>query len=62
MNVYVENELVGIVLRVEEGISSNYLRILKDGQEVLVPFLPVFVENVDLDNSRIDIKKMDGLL
>ena len=62
LDVYIDNELVGKVLRVEEGISSNYLRILKQDKEYLVPFLPNFIENVDLDNSRIDIKKMEGLL
>lgn len=64
LDVYVENEKVGKVLRVEEGISSNNLRILKDSdkKEYLVPFLKVFIKNVDLVNKRIDIVKMEGLL
>lgn len=62
LEVYVDNEHVGKVLNVEEGISSNYLRVLHGEKESLVPFLPEFIENVDLDNKRIDIKKMDGLL
>lgn len=63
LNVYVDNELIGRVLIAEEGTTSNYLRILKaDNNTVLVPFLPVFIDNVDLDNKRIDVIKMDGLL
>ena len=64
LDVYVGNERVGRVLRVEEGIKANHLRILKndDKKEYLVPFLPVFVEKVDLENKRIDIVKMEGLL
>ena len=64
LDVYVENENIGKVLQVEEGITANNLRILKnsDQKEYLVPFLPVFVENVDLDQKRIDIVKMEGLL
>ena len=64
LDVYVENEVIGKVLQVEEGITANNLRILKnsDQKEYLVPFLPVFVENVDLDQKRIDIVKMEGLL
>ncbi len=64
LDVYVENEAIGKVLQVEEGITANNLRILKnsDQKEYLVPFLPVFVENVDLDQKRIDIVKMEGLL
>ena len=55
---------MGKVLQVEEGIRSNNLRIYKneDGKEYIVPFMPVFVENVDLENKRIDIVKMEGLL
>ena len=64
LDVYVENEVIGKVLHVEDGITANNLRILKnsDQKEYLVPFLPVFVENVDLDQKRIDIVKMEGLL
>ncbi|MBQ6334914.1 MAG: ribosome maturation factor RimM [Erysipelotrichaceae bacterium] len=64
LKVYVENEEVGKVLRVEEGLAANNLRILKDSdhKEYLVPFLPVFVENVDLETKRIDIVRMEGLL
>lgn len=64
LDVYVDNKYVGKVLKVEEGISSNNLRILKqeDNKQHLVPFLPVFIKNVDLDNKRIDIVYMEGLL
>lgn len=62
LDVYVEGKLIGRVLRVEEGISSNYLRIIVNEKEKLVPFLPTFIENVDKENSRIDIKKIEGLL
>ena len=64
LDVYVDDVLMGKVLQVEEGIRSNNLRIYKneDGKEYIVPFMPVFVENVDLENKRIDIIKMEGLL
>lgn len=62
LDVYVEDILVGKVKNVEEGISSNYLRVLHDNKESLVPFLPAFIKNVDLDNHRIDINKIEGLL
>lgn len=64
LNVYVEGILKGKVLKVEEGIGNNNLRIRKeeDGKECLVPFLPVFIENVDLAEKRIDVIKMEGLL
>ena len=64
LEVYVEDRHVGKVLKVEEGVRHNYLRILKeeDGKEYLVPFMDVFVQGVDLDQKRIDVIKMEGLL
>ena len=64
LEVYVDGENVGKVKNVEEGIRNNNLRIVKyaDKKEYLVPFLDVFIENVDLERKRIDIIKMEGLL
>ena len=64
LKVYVEDVCVGKVIDMEEGTPHNNMRIRKeeDGKEYLVPFLPVFVRNVDLENGRIDIIRMEGLL
>lgn len=62
LDVYVDDELVGKVINVEEGISSNYLRVLHDNKESLVPFVKAFIKNVDLQNNRIDINNIEGLL
>ena len=64
LDVYVDGRKIGKVLQVEEGIAANNLRILKDEdrKEYLVPFLPVFIRNVDLDEKRIDVIQMEGLL
>lgn len=64
LDVYVNDKLVGKVLKVEEGIKHNNLRVIKndDNKQYLVPFIPVFILNVDLDNKRIDVLEMEGLL
>lgn len=62
LDVYVNEELIGKVIKVESGIRSNYLRINTNDQEKLVPFLPTFIENVDLQNKKIVVKKIEGLL
>ena len=64
LDVYVEDKKVGKVLRVEEGMKYNFLRILKDEdkKEILVPYLESFVKNVSLENGTISIIKMEGLL
>lgn len=62
LDVYVNEELIGKVIKVESGIRSNYLRINTNDQEKLVPFLPTFIEKVDLQNKKIVVKKIEGLL
>lgn len=62
LDCYVGDKLVGKVLKVESGIKYNYLRILIDSKEKLVPYLPQFVDSVDLDSKKIIIKDIEGLL
>lgn len=62
LDVYIDNKCIGKVLYVEEGISCNYLRVKLDYESKLIPFLPVFIDNVDLTNKRINVKKVDGLV
>ena len=63
LSVYSEGVLKGTVVKVEEGVTSNYLRVRKeDGSESLVPFLPVFIEKVDLEEKKIHIQEIEGLL
>ena len=62
LDVYVNDILIGRVLRVEKGVTYNYLRIKVNGEEKLIPNIPVFVKNIDLVNQRIDINEIEGLL
>ena len=57
-----ETEL-GSVTDVIENNASNLLEITKqDGEKVLVPNIPVFVERVDLEEGRIYITPIEGLI
>ena len=64
LDVYIDDKKIGKVLRVEEGLRNNNLRVLKDEdkKEYLIPFIPVFIKNVDLDEKRIDINWIEGLI
>ncbi len=63
LDVYVGENHVGKCLYVEEGKAYNFLRIKENsGKEVLVPNLPVFVSGVSLNDKRINLNKVDGLL
>lgn len=64
MDVYSDaDEYIGKVLRVEEGIVQNLLRIKKDNNEtVLIPYIDNFVVNVDSDNKKITVHLIEGLI
>ena len=64
LDVYIDEECIGKVIAVEEGVTHNNLRVLKneDNKEYLIPFIPVFIRNVDLDNNRVVINYMEGLI
>ncbi len=57
-----DNQLIGIVKDVEITGAHSVLRIKTDGKDVLVPYVPNFILDVDLKEKRITIKVIEGLL
>lgn len=62
LDIYVSDRCVGKVIKVEEGTRNNYLRVNVGKEEKLIPFIKPFILNVDLENKRIDVVEMEGLL
>lgn len=63
MQVKVDINLVGEVIKVVEMPQSAMLRVKKtDGKEILIPFLKVFIDTVDHQANTIQIKPIEGLL
>lgn len=63
LDVYQNEKLVGKVIDVKEYPQGDYLVIeTKDSQNKLVPFHDEFIINIDLDENRIEIVEMEGLL
>ena len=64
LDVYADDEKIGKVLNVESGLRNNNLRVLQaeDNKEYLIPFIPVFIKKVDLEERRIDINRIEGLI
>ena len=59
--VYVDQNLIGIVKEVMDMPAHPVLRIKTNDTDVLIPFVETFIVNVDLDSKRIDVKMMEGL-
>lgn len=59
-----EGNLIGIITAVEETRGAqNNLRIQRaGGEDVLVPFVPLFIKSVDLKHKTITIHVIAGLL
>lgn len=55
---------IGVVTAVEETKGAqNNLRIQRENQEdALVPFVPLFIKDVDLEKKKITIHVIEGLL
>ena len=59
-----EGNVIGTVIDMEEtSASQNRLRIeTEEGKQVLVPFVPAFIKDVDFEEETITIHVMEGLL
>ena len=54
---------VGKVKEVTESTANDLLVIeTDDKQEILIPNISNFVQNIDIENKRIDIQEIPGLL
>ena len=57
------NKQLGVVSVVEEFPAQLTLRVKREGQaDFLVPFVKAFIKNVDIDNKKIVINVIGGLL
>lgn len=61
--VYTDQQLfVGKVVDVLETWANAVLRVKREKDSVLIPFVKAVVEQVDVEAKRIVIKEMEGLL
>lgn len=63
MSVFVGEEEVGQVLKIEPGIAHDYLVVKENnGNECLVPFVKQIVTDIDLSQKRVQIDPPGGIL
>ncbi len=63
LDVYFDNGMfIGKVKKVEEYASYQSLRVKTDGKDVLIPFIKAFILDVSLENKKIIVKFIEGLL
>ena len=63
LSVYLEDKEIGVV---DSMIKSHAHPILvikaSNGKEFMIPFIDEFIINVDVDNNKIDVKLIEGLI
>ena len=63
MDVYFDNgEYIGRVKKVEEFTNYATLRIEHSTKDVLVPFVKAFIKSVSLEEKKIIVNYIEGLL
>ena len=62
LNVYTNNKLIGQIETIMDSAAHDILVIKSEGKKHLVPYIDEFVKTIDIENKRIDIKVIEGLL
>lgn len=62
LNVYSKNKNIGIVTEILKGKAHDVLVIENDDKRSFVPYIYEFIDNIDLENKKIEIKEIDGLI
>ena len=56
-------KMIGKVTKVEEYSANETLRIkLNNGKDLLLPFVKAFIKNVNIEEKRIDVVLIDGMV
>jgi len=62
LDVYNNNEKIGVVKNIIHNPSQDVLVIQSNHKQNMVPNVPEFVKNIDLEKKRMDIEVIEGLL
>ena len=55
-------KLLGKVVKVEEFPAQITLRVAFNNKNYFVPFISPFIKNVDIENKKIEINEIEGLI
>lgn len=62
LNVYYNNDKIGTVKNIIHNPGQDLLVIRGNRRQNMIPFVDEFVKNIDLENKRMDIDVIEGLL
>lgn len=62
MEVYGDDKLIGNVREIFKNKVHSILVIEKNGNINMVPYVDEFIKNIDLENKRLEISIIEGLI
>ena len=62
LQVYNNDKYIGKVEYIMKNKTYNILVVTEDETKNLIPNIPEFIANIDLENKRIDVKEIPGLI
>lgn len=63
LEVYADNNFIGTVNGIISNSSNDLISIITyDNKEVLIPYIDVFIKEIDLKNKKIVVNLIEGLI
>ncbi len=62
MNIYDESKQLGIVKTIAKGIKYDFLVVEYKKRKYMIPNISAFIKNVDLNQKKIEINNIKGLI
>lgn len=62
LNVYVDDNKIGEITEILTTKAHEILVIKNNKKKYMVPNIPEFIDKIDLDNNRINIIQIEGLI
>lgn len=62
LEVYSKNKLVGIIDEIIDNNAHEILVVVNNDKKNLIPFVDEFIEIVDVENKKININEIEGLI
>lgn len=60
--VYNNDRCIGQVEFIMKNKAHNILVVTDGNKKNMIPYIPEFISNIDLENQRMDIKAIEGLI
>jgi len=61
-DVYEDNMYIGKVVDIMKISPNNILVIMNNNKKILIPYIKEFIKEIDVNNNRLNIKSIEGMI